>query len=77
MEKLTDELREEMLKHSSYKKENIVEQYNELSSNYENVYLTAGWTDPLKNAELCNEVLKDEASTAQVLDLGCGTGLVG
>lgn len=62
--KVTDELKQEMLKHADFKQENIVEHYDELSNNYETVYLTAGWTDPAKNAELCNEVLKDQASTA-------------
>ena len=74
---LTEEHKKEMLKHSVYKKETIVEHYNELSENYEQVYLRAGWYDPLKCAELTTEMFGDEAPTAHILDMGCGTGLVG
>lgn len=49
---LTEEHKKEMLKHSVYKKETIVEHYNEVSENYEQIYLRAGWHDPLKCAEL-------------------------
>jgi predicted TPR repeat methyltransferase len=75
---LTDKHKAEMLKHSNFKQENIVDHYNELSKNYEGVYLRAGWHDPLKCAELAKDVVGEEnAPNANVLDFGCGTGLVG
>ena len=55
-----------------------MQQYSELSENYESIYLKVGWTDPLKIAELADEITPEESkSTSLVLDLGCGTGLVG
>ena len=66
-----------MLKHADYKQDTIVEHYNELSDNYEQIYLTAGWTDPVKCAELADAVLIENKETAEILDMGCGTGLVG
>jgi predicted TPR repeat methyltransferase len=39
--------------------------------------LTAGYHDPLKCAELTKEIFGDEAPNVHILDLGCGTGLVG
>ncbi len=61
---LTEEHKKEMLKHASFQQDHIVDHYNELSENYEQIYLRAGWHDPLKCAELTNEVLADQAATA-------------
>lgn len=66
-----------MTKHGNYNQETIAEQYDELSSNYEQIYLTAGWPDPLQCAELAKICVGDSAESSQVLDMGCGTGLVG
>lgn len=74
---LTEEIKQEMLKHGNYSQDKIADQYDELSSHYEEIYLTAGWHDPLKCAELAKEVLGDKAEASEVLDMGCGTGLVG
>lgn len=74
---ITEELKQEMLKHGAFSQDNIAEHYNELSNNYEHIYLTVGYHDPLKCAELTQEVLGDQAETAQIFDMGCGTGLVG
>ena len=75
---LSDEHKQEMLKHSNFSQATIVDHYNELSKNYEGVYLRAGWHDPLKCAELAHETIGDDlAPTAEVIDFGCGTGLVG
>lgn len=49
---LTATHKEEMAKHGNFSQENIVDHYNELSTNYEQIYLRAGWHDPLKCAEL-------------------------
>lgn len=56
---LTDEHKQEMLKHAVYKQDNIAEHYDEVSENYEGVYLRAGYHDPLKCAELAKEALGD------------------
>ena len=74
---ITDEMKQEMLKHGAFKQDNIAEHYNELSSHYEEIYLTVGYHDPLKCAELTKEIFGDESPNVHVLDMGCGTGLVG
>ncbi len=66
-----------MVKHGNFNQENIAEHYDELSSHYEEIYLRAGWYDPLKCAELSKTCVGDAASASVVLDMGCGTGLVG
>jgi len=74
---LSEEHKKEMEKHGNFSQENIAEHYNELSSHYEEIYLRAGWHDPLKCAELAKTCMGDTAESAVVLDMGCGTGLVG
>lgn len=74
---LTDEHKQEMMKHANFKQENIVDHYNETCDNYEQIYLRAGWNDPLKCAELANDVLVENREEANIMDMGCGTGLVG
>jgi predicted TPR repeat methyltransferase len=74
---LTEAHKQEMIKHGNFSQENIAEHYNELSKHYEEIYLRAGWHDPLKCAELAKHFIGDNAATANVLDMGCGTGLVG
>ena len=66
-----------MREHGGFKQDNIGEHYDELSNHYEQVYLRAGYHDPLKCAELANEQLSDKKETAEIFDMGCGTGLVG
>ena len=75
---LTEEHKIEMAKHGNFSQENISEHYDELSSHYEEIYLRAGWHDPLKCAELTKVCIGDEnVANVQVFDMGCGTGLVG
>mmetsp|Transcript_11529 Transcript_11529/g.13049 ORF Transcript_11529/g.13049 Transcript_11529/m.13049 type:complete len:225 (+) Transcript_11529:3-677(+) len=72
----TTDLNDEELKiHGEFNQEKIKEQYDHLSSNYEDVYLQVGYPDPDKCAEIVEflEVAKD----AEIFDMGCGTGLVG
>ena len=66
-----------MLKHGGFTQDKIAEHYDELSSHYEHIYLTVGYHDPLKCAELTHELFGDKSADAQVFDMGCGTGLVG
>jgi predicted TPR repeat methyltransferase len=74
---VTEEMKENMLKHGGFSQDHIAEHYNELCAHYEQIYLTAGYHDPLRCAELCKEIFGDNAPTVQILDMGCGTGLVG
>ena len=77
LEEIPDDLKLEMLKHNHYDQSNIVEHYNEAAEKYEQVYLTAGYHDPEKCAEVARDLFREEISTALVLDMGCGTGLCG
>ena len=75
---LTEAHKLEMAKHGNFSQDNIVDHYDELSSHYEEIYLRAGWHDPLKCAELAKHCVGDVGvETASVFDMGCGTGLVG
>jgi predicted TPR repeat methyltransferase len=74
---LTEKHKAEMEKHCNFSQDKIVEHYDELCSNYEEIYLRAGWHDPLKCAELAKHIVGDKAADSTVLDMGCGTGLVG
>jgi predicted TPR repeat methyltransferase len=74
---LTEEHKKEMEKHGAFSQDKIAEHYDELSSHYEEIYLRAGWHDPLKCAELAKHLVGDAAEASAVLDMGCGTGLVG
>ena len=73
---LTEEHRKIMESHGGFKQENIGEHYDELSAHYEQVYLHAGYHDPLRCAEMAHEFLQGDKN-AEILDMGCGTGLVG
>lgn len=72
---LEEEHKEEMRKHGNFNQETIAGLYDELSPNYEQIYLRAGWHDPKVCATLAAEVLQNPE--AEILDMGCGTGLVG
>ena len=77
---LTDDHKREMEKHANYDKNNIGAFYDELSTNYEDIYLTAGWNDPRINADFVIELYTTTGKPKEevdVLDLGCGTGLIG
>ena len=74
---LPEDLRKEMLKHNKYEQSNIAEHYDDAAERYEDVYLTAGFHDPLKCAELAKDVVGDASVESKVMDFGCGTGLVG
>ena len=74
---LTEEHKKEMEKHGAFSQDKIAEHYDELSSHYEEIYLRAGWHDPLKCAELAKQCSGESAENSSVLDMGCGTGLVG
>ena len=64
-----------MAKHVAFKQDNIAQHYDELSAHYEQIYLRAGWHDPKMCADFAADALKNP--DAEILDMGCGTGLVG
>jgi predicted TPR repeat methyltransferase len=69
-----------MEKHANFSQDNIKEHYDDLCANYEAIYLKAGFHDPQKCAELTNanfEILGKAKEELEVIDFGCGTGLVG
>ena len=54
--------------------------YDEVAINYEQVYLRAGYPDPVKVQEHVSKIALNATipkHRAQILDFGCGTGLVG
>jgi 2-polyprenyl-3-methyl-5-hydroxy-6-metoxy-1,4-benzoquinol methylase len=80
VDELTDEHKKEMEKHAGFNQETIVGHYNEVCTNYEAIYLRVGFHDPKKCQELaseCYQVVGKEKADIDVLDMGCGTGLVG
>lgn len=77
MQGISDELKQEMLKHGNFTQDKIAEHYDELSSHYEHIYLSVGYHDPLRCAELTKELFGDASAEKEIFDMGCGTGLVG
>ena len=79
-QELTDAQREEMKKHAGFDQSNITEHYDNLSENYEAIYLKVGWPDPKKSCEMVDQLYKNVKPTKEectILDMGCGTGLCG
>jgi predicted TPR repeat methyltransferase len=75
---ISEDLRTELLNIVSFDPEKIVDHYNEICEKYEFIYCGAGWPDPFKCSELAESLVsEDKRANYQVLDMGCGTGLVG
>ena len=78
---LTEQHKREMEKHANFSQETIATHYNEICTNYEDIYLRVGFHDPRKCADhvIANQCQFPDLAVgdAEVLDLGCGTGLVG
>jgi len=65
---------------NKYKKEYAVQHFDYLAPNYEAMYLRVGYPDPKYVAAYCAKFAlkcKLDLSKVTVLDLACGTGLVG
>ena len=75
---LTEELKQEMLKHTGFSQDHIKEHYDDIAQKYDAIYLNAGYYDPLRCAELVRDFVAEEnRGDAEVIDMGCGTGLAG
>ena len=78
--KLTDEHKRLYFACNKYRKERARTHFDFLAANYEGMYLRMGYPDPKFVASYCAEFAKKRKWTpadAKVLDLACGTGLVG
>ena len=65
---------------NKYRKENTQLHYDYLASNLEGMYLRMGYPDPKYIANYCAkfaEKNKQDPAKVKVLDMACGTGLVG
>ena len=77
-EGISKELKKELLQIHSFSQASIVDHYNEICEKYEFIYKNAGWYDYIKCKELAESLVsEDKRATYAVLDMGCGTGLVG
>jgi predicted TPR repeat methyltransferase len=66
------------LKTTSFSQDHIKEHYDNEASHYDQIYLNLGYHDPLQCALLADKHLpKENRDEAEILDMGCGTGLVG
>ena len=60
--------------HGGFDQATISDKYDELSRNYEEVYNSVGWPDPVQCAQ--QTIDNGFSADSEVLDMGCGTGLV-
>lgn len=64
--------------HEKFSQNNIAEHYDETAGEYEDMYLSLGYYDHIKCAELAEKYTPIQSrEQCAVLDMGCGTGLVG
>lgn len=63
---------------NKYKQEDAKRHFDYIASNYEGLYNRAGWPDPKQVADMVKDVFKGKnPSEINIIDFGCGTGLVG
>lgn len=65
-----------MLKHTGFSQDHIKEHYDEVAEKYDAIYLNAGYHDHENCANLVQEFFPEQKDI-EILDMGCGTGLVG
>ena len=75
MDTVTQKLEEKDFEAFAYHDVNIEEKYDDLAKIYDDVLHTVGWPDPEQTALLVID--NGFTSESKVLDMGCGTGLVG
>ena len=83
-QEISTALKDEMISHDRWSSdhpyaEKTIEHYDEIANKYEDIYLTVGYYDHIKTNEMAMKFFPDRESRAnlEVLDMGCGTGLVG
>lgn len=70
----------EMEKHNKYEQKHAIQHFDSVAEHYEAAYLRAGYPDPKKVQEYVSNIASKQVipkHLAQILDFGCGTGLVG
>ena len=70
----------EMEKHTTYKKQNTENHFDEIAANYDAVQKVAGYPDPEEIKELVCQLHNEKGGKkdyVEIIDFGCGTGLVG
>ena len=70
----------EMEKHNKYQQDQAVAHFDDVAEHYEAAYLRAGYPDPKKVQEYVSKIASKhviQKHLAQILDFGCGTGLIG
>lgn len=73
---ISEDLKQEMLKHVGFSQDHIKEHYDEVAEKYDAIYLNAGYHDHEHTAQLVQDFFPDNKHI-EILDMGCGTGLVG
>ena len=66
---------EELKKYHGFTQDTIKGHYDDLAEKYDDVLLSVGYPDPEECAKLVEGL--ELAKTAEIFDMGCGTGLVG
>ena len=80
---IPEEVKQEILSHSALASdhpynEGTVQHYDEIAEKYDDTYLTLGYYDHIKCNEMACKLFEQEGrDNMEVLDMGCGTGLVG
>ena len=70
----------EIQKHNGFEPDLVKMHYNHMAVNYEGIYIRLGYPDPVQVAVMAEKHANEKGidkKTCKVLDLGCGTGLVG
>jgi ubiquinone/menaquinone biosynthesis C-methylase UbiE len=74
-----NELKDELIRHGQFKKEDMEKHYDDVAEKYEDIYLRIGFYDHIKCREMTESLFPDVQTreNLKICDMGCGTGLVG